>query len=458
MPIQFSSGQGNRDRRHRRRMLAKVRTMWIEDVLEPSLRDSSLIAVGLREQLDAIANPWRPRAQDIDQVARMLPPGTRITQMYDRSGGMLILGEPGSGKTTLLLELARNLLARADQDEAHPMPVVFNLSSWALKRRPITDWLVEELITKYQVPREIARTWVDTDQILPLLDGLDEVTPRHYAACIEAINTYRRAHSLVPTVVCSRSAHYLNQTDQLQLPTAIVVQPLTSQQVDDYLSSLTGVRVTLRTDPALRELTTTPLMLNILTQAYRGKAAEDLLVANSLEASRQQVLATYVRRMLDHRGSKTYYTPEQTTHWLSWLAQQMKKHRQTVFYIEHVQPDWLPDNRSHRVYSDFVGLVACLILGLVFGSVFGLILWLLFGLVFGLILWLLFWLVSRLVKEIQTTDTIWSKKAGQRASLYSDVLWLIVVPALGVGVGWTWATWRATNSQILPLSLSYHYP
>src|SRR5258708_27922951 len=43
----------------------------------------------------------------------------------------LILGEPGSGKTTLLLQLARELLDRAEQDETHRMPVVFNLSSWA---------------------------------------------------------------------------------------------------------------------------------------------------------------------------------------------------------------------------------------------------------------------------------------------------------------------------------------
>lgn len=79
----------------------------------------------------------------------------------------MILGAPGSGKTTLLLELARDLLDRAEQDEQHLMPVVFNLSSWAAKQPRLTEWLVEELISKYQVPPKLARAWVDTDQILP---------------------------------------------------------------------------------------------------------------------------------------------------------------------------------------------------------------------------------------------------------------------------------------------------
>jgi predicted NACHT family NTPase len=42
-------------------------------------------------------------------------------QVYDEAGGeLLILGEPGAGKTTLLLQLARELLSRAEQDESLP--------------------------------------------------------------------------------------------------------------------------------------------------------------------------------------------------------------------------------------------------------------------------------------------------------------------------------------------------
>ena len=163
---------------NRRRLLAKVRSFWITGVLDQSLHGAALILLGLHEQREAVENPWRFVLQPPDQSARSLPPNTHIIQVYDEvNGELLILGEPGIGKTTLLLELARHLLYRAEKDETHPMPVVFNLSSWAVKRQPITDWLAEELYDKYQVPRQLARSWVNTDQVLPLLDGLDEVTP-----------------------------------------------------------------------------------------------------------------------------------------------------------------------------------------------------------------------------------------------------------------------------------------
>ena len=79
--------------------------------------------------------------------------------MFDELGkAMLILGAPGAGKTTLLLELTRDLLDRAEQDASHPIPVVFHLSSWAVRRRPLADWLVDELAERYYVPRKLARS------------------------------------------------------------------------------------------------------------------------------------------------------------------------------------------------------------------------------------------------------------------------------------------------------------
>src|SRR4051794_16357928 len=125
--------------------------------------------------------------------------------IFDELGqALLILGAPGAGKTTLLLELARDLLDRAERDPAHLIPVVFHLSSWAVRRRPLADWLVDELAERYYVPRKQAQAWINAEQVLPLLDGLDEVAPDHRAACVEAINTFRHQHGLVPLAVCSR--------------------------------------------------------------------------------------------------------------------------------------------------------------------------------------------------------------------------------------------------------------
>jgi predicted NACHT family NTPase len=105
------------------------------------------------------------------------------------------------------------LLKHAEQEQTHPIPVVFNLSSWTHKQQPFTLWLIDELETKYQVPRRVGSDWINADQILPLLDGLDEVDTAYRTACIEMINEYHQIHSLVPLVICCRVNEYMSQAD-----------------------------------------------------------------------------------------------------------------------------------------------------------------------------------------------------------------------------------------------------
>jgi serine/threonine protein kinase len=52
---------------NRQRLLAKVRAFWITGVLEHSLHGAALIALGLREQPDAVANPWHLMLETMDE-------------------------------------------------------------------------------------------------------------------------------------------------------------------------------------------------------------------------------------------------------------------------------------------------------------------------------------------------------------------------------------------------------
>jgi eukaryotic-like serine/threonine-protein kinase len=367
--------------RNRQLLLKRVRSFWIDGLLEQSLHNAVLIALGLHERPDAVANPWRFALQRSKRTAGQLPPDIHIIQVYkDISCDLLILGEPGSGKTTLLLELARDLLEIAQQDDSHPIPVVFNLSSWAIKRLSLAEWLIEELNIRYQVPRKLAREWVSTDQILPLLDGLDEVNPTYRAACVAVINDHRQEHGMIPLVVCCRSGEYLNQPARILLDTAVEVQPLTLEQIDAYLlcggTQLEGVRQVLYNDAMLRELAASPLMLSVLVLAYRGKSPENLEMEGSLTELQHHVFTTYVNRMLyEHRGSSDRYTVQQTMRWLGWLAKQLKQHNLTEFRIERMQLDWIEEHRTRRFYpSAGLGLVY----GLLTGAIFGLFGWLVF--------------------------------------------------------------------------------
>ncbi|EFH84718.1 helix-turn-helix domain-containing protein [Ktedonobacter racemifer] len=332
---------------NRQRMLTRVFNFWISGVLAHSLYQHNLLPLALQEQPDVLVNPWQDTVRESMLPAKPLPEGTHITHMYEEADGeLLILGEPGAGKTTLLLELTNHLLQQARQDALSPLPIVFNLSSWGKKRTSLHVWLLDELHTKYQVPHQVARRWIEDEQLALLLDGLDEMQATHRLACIEAINQYRQVHGLVPVVVCSRTAEYLNQPVRLVLNKAISIQPLSAQQVNKYVErggeALIALKVAMQRDPGLQELAENPLMLTTLAMTYHGESAAEQILPDSSVLIHYLVFETYVKRVLQRRGSKGQYTPQQTKRYLTWLAKQMQEHAMTEFYLERLQPDWLP--------------------------------------------------------------------------------------------------------------------
>jgi serine/threonine protein kinase len=365
------------EQRNRANMLQNVGKFWIEGVLENSLHGAALIELGMKQSSGTIDHAWDTLLRIPGAVDHTLPRGTEILDMFDKlNGKLLILGEPGGGKTTTLLELARDLLFRAENDEAHPIPVIFNLSSWSESHKPLVEWLVDELSSKYQVPKKVAQTWVESDALLLLLDGLDEVSLNQREACVQAINTYRGEHGFVDVVVCSRIMDYEALTTRLKLNGAIVIQSLDDAQVDRYLASfgaeMDSVRRMLTDDVTLRELARSPLMLSIMALAYRGASAEDLPKLDTPEAQRKHIFDMYVRRMFERRVGEKPYTEQQTVHYLSWLALSMQEHAQSVFQIEKMQPSWLPDSLRNAFYRS-VRISVMLIHSILTGGAFFLI-------------------------------------------------------------------------------------
>ncbi|GHO49181.1 helix-turn-helix domain-containing protein [Ktedonospora formicarum] len=346
-------------------LLNRVYSLWIVGFFQHSLFRSILLRLQLYEQPNAVNNPWHQTVQESNLPARLLPIGTRIIQVYDEADGeVLILGKPGAGKTTLLLELTQQLLMRAQENEQHPMPVVFNLSSWAEKQQPLQEWLIEEFTMRYQVPPNLARAWIEEEAITLMLDGLDEMAGDYRTKCIEAINTYRQTHGLVSIVVCCRQDDYFAQPARILLNKAIVAQPLTEQQVDQYTShenfNVKSMRLALQKDPDLQAMVTTPLMLNILTLIYHETPQGKASLISSLPVHRQNIFQTYVERVTKRGLLQRNYTLDQTNHWLSWLARQMQAHNQSEFYLERLQPTWLP----HTAYQRYQAAILRLIYGI----------------------------------------------------------------------------------------------
>jgi len=390
----------------RKTLLKRVRKNWISGFLEPSLDGGTCIPLGLYERPGLIENPWKDIREEAEQQEGPLPAGTSIAEVYDESdGALLILGEPGSGKTTLLLQLAQTLLERAVHDQTHPLPVVFNLSTWALKRQPLAEWLSEELNTRYGIPQSMGKVWIAKDQLLLLLDGLDEVAMDYRGACVGAINTYQQEKSHVPLIIGSRMAEYTNQPAKLVVRRAVIAQKLSIQQIYEYLEKANGhfedLQELLRVDPGFQEFAKNPLMLSILKQTYQGKAVH-LARSDSIEEQRRQIFADYVESMLKRRGRTKRYSSEQTKYWLIWLAKQMRQQNQTVFYIESLQIDWLEKSRPVEISTSLTFAlltfpVAFIVLGLeytVYGLNFALANGALAGLFATIIAFFFVWLIE----------------------------------------------------------------
>ncbi|MBD0345152.1 MAG: NACHT domain-containing protein, partial [Coleofasciculus sp. Co-bin14] len=351
------------------------------------------IVLGLEKRPDTVANRWSEILEAGDESPQPLTQGTKVIDIFDQMGEgrtLLILGEPGAGKTTTLLELTRDLIARAEQDIDHLIPVVFNLSSWANKRQKIADWLVEELYTRYDRPKKIGQAWVTQQQLLPLLDGLDEVKVEYREECIAALNQFKQDYG-AELAVCSRIRDYEALSNRLNFQSAVYLTSLTLEQICHYLDSvgadLTGLRALIKEDVVLQELAQSPLMLNIMTLAYQGVAVEDLPKTEVVEERRRQLFDDYIEKMFkrpNRSKNKQKYSKSQTKHWLSWLAQRMVQESQTVFLIGKMQPHWL-DKRHELIYWLIGVLPFWLIFGLFFALSGELLGALIIGLIFGLI-------------------------------------------------------------------------
>ena len=392
----------------RKILVGKVKQFWIEGFLKPSLRGINAINLDLKASPEAIAN----LAQGIETLAVELDSSyerLKTTQIYEEIGQgrtLLILGSPGAGKTIALLQLTQRLIDRSEQNLSLPMPIVFNLSSWAKDRKSIVDWLIDELQEKYQVPKSLSEPWIGQQQLILLLDGLDEVREEHRSDCVRVLNEFIRLFPQTEIAVCSRVRDYEALTERLQISSALCLQPLSSKEVYEFLDSvggsLAGLKALLKRNSDLEQFAQTPLILNLMSSAYQGWSAERLMQELRSTADRTtHLFDTYIDCCLE-RGSASDYSKNQVLSWLSWLACRMLQKKQTVFLIEKLQPNWLQNLREEKDYQIRYLTSYLLITAMISGLIYGLLLWLplgLFAWLFGCLLVRLFiWFPDLIVR------------------------------------------------------------
>ena len=403
-PSHAATPLSRQEYRWRQVLLGKVKQFWIEGVLNKSLHTQVVFELGLEKRSNLIPKPLSGVEEFVSDERHVLPEGTTASKVFEDIGAgrtLLILGEPGAGKTVTLLKLADSLITRSEKDLSQPLPVVMNLSSWAKQRKPIENWLVQQLNEVYEASKLLGKTWIDQEQLILLLDGLDEVDSQYRNDCVKALNQFIHTHGLTEIVVCSRIGDYEALAERLKLRSAIYVRSLTTQQIDDFLDSagksLVVLKRAIKHNVELQQLASSPLMLSIMSLAYQDCPVEALPQAGTTERQRKQLLDTYVDRMFTRRGTTRPYLNEQTLHWLNFLAKQMVQTSQTIFLIERIQPSWLQTRVQRILHCLVSGLICGLICGLIVGLIGALIGVLESGLGDELIGALIFGLIVRLI-------------------------------------------------------------
>jgi len=337
------------------RLLDRVEEHWVNGVLNNSVHHAALLELNKEFQPFQVASPWQMTLELPNQATRLLAADRTVDQVFEHEATrlLLILGEPGAGKTTTLLQLARQLIERARADKERPIPVVFNLSSWAVERLPLPEWLASELSVKYQIPKELGAVWLRNHWLLPLLDGLDEVQAGARQECVAAINAFIPTAGTTGLVVCCRRQEYEQLATHLQLHAAICLQPLRPEQIEQYVAAggakLAGLQALLKADAAMRELAESPLLLSIMSLAYQDVPATEIETTAATDR-RAQLFDRYIAKMFARRPNETkQYAQEKTVQRLAWLAAQMQQRGQSEFLVERLQPDWMPSSLGYQL-------------------------------------------------------------------------------------------------------------
>jgi hypothetical protein len=371
----------------RDRLLSDVKRE-VKAIRSHSLHTAVLANLRQEESPPSVSRCWDVEVKISHRPSFQIPPRTSMAKVFDRTGGKLvILGATGAGKTTTLLELALVLVSRAEKDANLPVPVWFELGSWKEQSGTIADWLIAQLRFKYGISPAVGKQWLAEQQLLPLLDGLDEVEVDRQDGCIQAINQFVESEFAPKHLVaCSSFEVYKNCQTRFKLQAAVLLKPLTETQIQNYLLEARSRELwySIEKEPELLKLAKAPLFLSMMALAYDDILIESWKRLTSAEAQRKYLLTAYIRHQmtgafrLHSRGKEL--RSEQIRHWLGWLAIRMEQHGMQEFLLDKMSDRWLETGEQQRVYQFGVKLLGGLIwvmLGaiatLVTGATWGLI-------------------------------------------------------------------------------------
>lgn len=283
-----------------------------------------------------------------------------INEAFERQGRLLIVGSPGSGKTVLLLKLAIELLGE-DCKVDQKLPVIFNLASWSPDYAKFDDWLIDVLKSGYGVNSpDFARTLLEQNRIIFLLDGLDELARNEAveiaiekrAKCLDSLNDYLRMGR--KAVICCRREEFaeMQKATNQEAPVSAKVEVLDlgkaeiilalqhAQQDTKSKASATNLLKIIETNDVFLDVLATPFYFTTALEVFDSEILKDKDFPTDEDAIKKYLLEKFIASKLKHANILTEFEKEEAKikKWLSWLAKLMEKKQLVSFELADLKP------------------------------------------------------------------------------------------------------------------------
>lgn len=224
---------------------------------------------------------------------------------------LVIIGPPGSGKTVMAMNLAIALQDPATGSNIDDrVAVLFSMADWVPRKSGLADWMVKQLRQNYRMSRQDAVWLMQNHRIMPLLDGLDEISSNIDAA-VEGIEDYLADGG--PIVVTSREPELqkaMEKTGPLKSAVAVELRPLTIERSLGYLDPRCEPRwrevraaVAEGGHEPLTEALSLPLTVGLMREVYRGTASrpEELVRMSTLSEIQDRLHSEFARSVFRHQ-------------------------------------------------------------------------------------------------------------------------------------------------------------
>lgn len=277
--------------------------------------------------------------------------------------GLSIIGDPGNGKTYRICGWILDLIAPIRSEMISgairsKIPVYVSLADW--DGSELKEWLAGAIAKKYSLNKNYIGYLLEEHELLPCLDGLDEMDAALMPECLKMIIRDILSYSMA---FCCRREEFrqlLKNDPEVMKVQFIKILSLENLEQDEIKKALeanlnNGRQLVdfLEGHQSIYDYIKTPLFLSLFIITFHSFSDEErkLLTGMNQVTFEDKIWEKYTDEMFKEKmpgtGSRIIRQRLVIRTYLAILANKMSG---TAFYLDQIQPSWLPNKFAMALY------------------------------------------------------------------------------------------------------------